>query len=131
MEVRIVRAAAVVAAMLLVGGMVACSEDQASDLLDEGTEAIVRNAVAGAGEAAFEDEGVEVEGNLDCEATSTGGAERIEVSCTGTSVDGEELAIEGEAETGASEGNDDVSGSFVGTVDGEEVFQEDCLGQGC
>ena len=131
MEFRIVRAVAVTAAMLLVGSMVACSDDQASDLLDQGTEAIVRNAVAGAGEAAFEDEGVEVEGNLDCEATSTGGAERIEVSCTGTSVDGEELAIEGEAETGASEGNDDVSGSFVGTVDGEEVFQEDCLGQGC
>jgi hypothetical protein len=131
MGIRSVRAMAVVAAMLLVGSMVGCSDDQASDLLDEGTEAIVRNAVAGAGEAAFEDEGIEVEGNLDCEATSTGGAERIEVSCTGMSTDGEELAIEGEAETGASEGNDDVSGSFVGTADGEEVFQEDCLGQGC
>jgi hypothetical protein len=119
------------AAALLVAGAVACSEDQASDLLDQGTEAVVRNAVAGAGEAAFEREGVEVDGNLECEASSSGGAERIEVTCSGTSVDGAELAIEGEATTGASEGDDDVSGSFVGTADGEEVFQEDCLGQGC
>lgn len=125
------RIGTMLAAALLVAGGVACSADQASDLVDQGTEAIVRNAVAEAGEAAFQREGIEVDGNLDCEASSSGGAERIEVTCTGTAVDGAELALEGEATTGASEGDDEVSGSFVGTADGEEVFQQDCLGQGC
>ena len=117
--------------VLALAGAVGCTKEQRSDLADEGAEAVVRNAVAAAGEAAFENEGYEVDGTLDCEATSAGGAERIQVSCTGTSAAGEELAIDGEARTGAAEGDDNISGSFVGTADGTEVFSEDCLGQGC
>ena len=109
----------------------ACTEEQRGDLVDEGTEAVVRNVAAAAGAGAFEREGVEVEGALDCTASSTGGAERLQVRCTGSSADGEELVLEGEAMTGGAEPGNLVRGSFVGTVDGEQVFEQDCLGDAC
>jgi hypothetical protein len=121
----------VLATALVAAGAVACTEDQRRDLVDQGAEAAVRNVVSAAGAGAFEREGFEVSESLDCEATSTGGAERIEVRCTGSSQDGEELVLEGEAETGSAEIGDAIRGSFVGTADGEEVFSQDCLGDGC
>jgi hypothetical protein len=110
---------------------IACTEEQRGDLVDQGAEAVVRNVVAAAGAGAFEREGVEVEGSLDCTASSTGGAERLQVHCTGSSKDGEELVLEGEASTGDAEPGTLVRGSFVGTVDGEQVFEQDCLGDAC
>ena len=109
----------------------ACTDEQRGDLVDQGTEAVVRNVVAAAGAGAFEREGVEVEGPLECTASSTGGAERLEVRCTGASQDGEELILEGEATTGDAEPGNLVRGSFVGSVDGEQVFEQDCLGDAC
>lgn len=110
---------------------IACTEEQRGDLVDQGTEAVVRNVAAAAAAGAFEREGVEVEGTLDCTASSTGGAERIQVRCTGSSTDGEELVLDGEATTGDAEPGNLLRGSFVGTVDGEQVFEQDCLGDAC
>ena len=110
---------------------IACTDEQRGDLVDQGTEAVVRNVAAAAGAGAFEREGVEVDGALDCSASSTGGAERLQVRCTGSSTDGEELVLEGEATTGDAEPGNLVRGSFVGTVDGEQVFEQDCLGDAC
>ena len=123
----LVCAALVVAALTAT----ACTEEQRGDLVDQGTEAVVRNVAAAAAAGAFEREGVEVEGTLDCTASSTGGAERLQVRCTGTSKDGEALVLEGEATTGEAEPGDLVRGSFIGTVDGEQVFEQDCLGDAC
>ena len=120
-------------AVLMIGALTAtaCTEEQRGDLVDEGTEAVVRNVAAAAATGAFEREGVEVDGSLDCTASSSGGAERLQVRCTGTSRDGEELVLEGEATTGDAEPGNLVRGSFVGTVDGEQVFEQDCLGDAC
>jgi len=120
-------------AVLMIGALTAaaCTEEQRGDLVDEGTEAVVRNVAAAAAAGAFEREGVEVDGALDCTASSSGGAERLQVRCTGTSRDGEELVLEGEATTGDAEPGNLVRGSFVGTVDGEQVFEQDCLGDAC
>jgi hypothetical protein len=126
------RRIAVVSIVALFGlAGLACTEDQRGDLVDQGTEVVVRNLVATAGAGAFEREGFEVDGTLDCEASSSGGAEQIEVRCTGSSTEGEELVLEGDATTGSAEIGDVVRGSFVGTADGREVFQEECLGDGC
>ena len=119
------------AAVLLACGAFACTEEQRGDLVDQGTEAVVRNVASAAGAGAFEREGYEVDGTLDCEASSTGGAEQIDLRCTGTSADGQDLVLEGEATTGSAEPGNAVRGSFVGTADGDEVFQQDCLGDGC
>ena len=110
---------------------IACTEEQRGDLVDQGTEAVVRNVAAAAAAGAFEREGVEVEGVFDCTASSTGGAERLQVRCTGSSTDGQALVLEGEATTGDAEPGNLVRGSFVGTVDGEQVFEQDCLGDAC
>ena len=120
-------------AVLMIGALTttACTEEQRGDLVDEGAEAVVRNVASAAAAGAFEREGVEVDGALDCTASSSGGAERLQVRCTGTSRDGEELVLEGEATTGDAEPGNLVRGSFVGTVDGEQVFEQDCLGDAC
>ena len=125
------RVTVVSAVVLLAFAGISCTEEQRGDLVDQGTEAVVRNIAAAAGAGAFEREGFEVDGPLDCEASSSGGAERIEVRCTGSSTEGEELVLEGDATTGSAEIGDAVRGSFVGTADGDEVFKEECLGDGC
>ena len=64
----------VVSAVVLLGfAGISCSEDQRGDLVDQGTEAVVRNIAAAAGAGAFEREGFEVDETLDCEASSSGG----------------------------------------------------------
>lgn len=45
--------------------------------------------------------------------------------------EGAELILEGEATIGDAEPGTLVRGSFVGTVDGEQVFEQDRLGDAC
>lgn len=118
-----------IAAVLVAGTLAACTEKQQREIVDDTAEVAARNAAAAAGTAAFEGEGLEVSDVLECTANSTGGAEKINVTCTGTSDDGRELALEGTVTGREQDINvDAIRGSFVGTVDGEEVFAEDCLG---
>ena len=113
--------------VLVAGAMTACTEEQR----DEVAEVAARTIAAEGGEEGFANEGIEVDGDLECTATSEGGAERVAVSCTGTGVDGEELAVEGDLRVQIGDDGDSARGSFVGTADGEEVFSEECVGTGC
>ena len=121
-----------ITAVLLAGGLAACSEAQQQEIVDDTVEVAARNAAAAAGTAAFEQEGIEVSDVLECTSNSTGGAERVSVTCSGTSDDGRELELDGEVAAREQDISvDALRGSFVGTVDGEEVFSEDCLGERC
>ncbi len=121
-----------VAALLVAGTLLACTEKQQQEIVDDTAEIAARNAAAAAGTAAFEREGFEVSDVLECTANSTGGVEKLSVTCTGISDDGQELALEGEVSSQEEDISvDAIRGSFVGTVDGEEVFAEDCLGDSC
>ena len=121
-----------VAAVLIAGTLAACTEKQQQEIVDDTAEIAARNAAAAAGTAAFEREGLEVSDVLECTANSSGGAEKLSVSCTGTSDDGKRLALEGTVSAREEDINvDAIRGSFVGTVNGEEVFAEDCLGDRC
>ena len=123
---------AVIAAALVAGTLIACTEAQQKEIVDDTAEIAARNAAAAAGTAAFEQEGLEVSDVLECTANSTGGADDLTVTCTGVSDDGKELALEGSVSANEEDVSvDAIRGSFVGTVDGEEVFSEDCLGDGC
>ncbi|HVF07450.1 MAG TPA: hypothetical protein VNC60_02640 [Actinomycetota bacterium] len=125
-------ASAVMGALLAAGALAACSEAQQQEIVDDTIEVAVRNAAAAAGTAAFEQQGLEVSDVLECTSNSTGGADRVSVSCSGTSDDGRELALDGEVAAREQDISvDAIRGSFVGTVDGEEVFSEDCLGDRC
>jgi hypothetical protein len=119
-------------AVLLVAA--ACSEgsieEQASDAAGAAVEAGIRNAAAVAGAEAFENEGIELRDGLDCQATADLDAETVQVTCTGETTDGGAAAVEGDAGRDDASGST-VQGSFVGTVDDEVIFEEDCLGAGC
>jgi hypothetical protein len=121
-----------ITAVLLAAGLAACSEAQQQEIVDDTVEVAARNAAAAAGTAAFEQEGLEVSDVLECTSNSTGGAERVSVTCSGTSDEGRELVLDGEVAAREQDISvDALRGSFVGTVDGEEVFSEDCLGERC
>jgi hypothetical protein len=126
----IVRAS--IAAVLMTGVLAACTDAQQQEIVDDTVEVAVRNAAAAAGTAAFEQEGLEVSKVLECGSNSTGGADLVSVTCSGTSDDGRELVLDGEVAAREHDINvDAIRGSFVGTVDGEEVFSEECLGARC
>jgi hypothetical protein len=112
----------------------ACSEgsieDQASDAAGAAVEAGIRNAAAIAGAEAFENEGIELRDGLDCQATADLDAETVQVTCTGETTDGGAASVEGNASSDDASGST-VQGSFVGKVDDEVVFEEECLGTGC
>ncbi len=119
-------------ALLLVGGLLAgCSKAERQEVVDDTVEAAARQIASQGGTEAFENEGIQVSGDLDCTATSEGGAAEVSVTCTGTGSEGEELAIDGSFQVDAGEIGDSARGSFVGTADGKEVFSENCFGTGC
>lgn len=124
------RSLGVALSLLLVAGLAAgCSKEDRQELADNTVELVARNVAAEGGEAEFSKEGVEVSGDLDCSATSEGGAESLTFSCTGSSADGQDLTLDGEFTT--ADGEIVGSGTFVGKADGEEIFTVDCVGETC
>src|SRR5438093_7264136 len=128
-----------VLALMLLGGMLGgCSRPVRQDLrdsaspVDDSIEAMARYIVGANSTKAFENEGVVVAGDLQCTATPTSGAfvSDYSVECTGTSTEGEKLAVEATLRAKPGPGGS-PQGSFVGTADGKEVFSKDCFGRGC
>lgn len=109
---------------------VGCSEKQARDVVDDVTALAARNTAASAGEALFQREGFELDGDLRCESASSGGAENVSIECTGTTTSGEAALLNGDI-TRTGEHGAKVQGRFVGSVGGREVFSAECLGVGC
>ena len=91
-------------------------------------ETVARNLAAAQGEDEFEAAGVDVADELACEAAMTDDASAVQVTCTGTSEDGQELAMLGTTSEVPGESVTELEGEFVGTADGEEVFAVDTLG---
>lgn len=106
--------------------------DDAGAAIDDATqdavEAAARNLASAQGEDEFSSNGVEVEGDLECEATTNGDNSALDVSCTGTSTDGKELAMEGTTSEMPGASLTELEGTFTGTADGSEVFSVDTLG---
>ena len=125
-------------ALMLLGGLLGgCSlperrpePQERQDPVDNSTEAAARLIAAGGSKEAFENEGIVVAGDLQCTATSGVGVSDISVECTGTSTEGEDLAVVGTLQAEAGAGGT-AQGSFVGTADGKEVLSEDCFGTAC
>jgi hypothetical protein len=127
MASRAVRAAVVV---LMMGAMAtACSKNDREQIVNDTVELAARNAAAEGGEQKFIHEGIDVSGGLDCSATSDAGAQTVSVDCTGSSDDGQSLTLVGKLTVADGEIVD--SSGFIGTADGEEVFNVDCIGETC
>ena len=105
---------------LLIAGCGSSGEQQVEKM----TDTLVRTASSTQGQAEFFDVGVEVSGPLSCQTTPNG--DQIDVSCTGTALDGRPVTVQGTA-TSLS-GGTSVAGNFVGTAGGNQVFALDCLG---
>lgn len=122
--VRGARGAAVIAVALgSAMGLTACNE--AEKQLDKAKtqvgEFAIRNAAAIAGTEAFKDNGYELVEQLDCTADVNADNDAT-VSCTGTTKDGKAATLDGTAD-----GDNLDKGTFVGKVDGQEVFSKDSL----
>jgi hypothetical protein len=103
-------------------------QDAASDALNDAAEAIVRNLATQQGEEQFQNAGHTLEGPLTCEATVQDGVSKVDVSCTGTTKDGQPAALTGATDELPGASVVSVKGQFVGTVGGTEVFSVDHLG---
>ena len=88
------------------------------------TETLVRTAASTQGQAELARAGVEVSGPLSCQTTRSGS--EIEVTCSGTALDGKPVTVTGTATS--MPGGTSVQGSFIGTAGGAKVFTLDCLG---
>lgn len=123
--------AAAAAAILLIG----CSDsnkEAAKDVGQDAARAVVRNAAALGGAAAFSRNGVNVEGTLDCKAdTPIDGGTAWKVTCTGKTEDGRSLEMKGDVPTDQQPSDAKLTGKFTGTVDGKQVFEATCLGTSC
>ena len=119
----------------------ACSDDDdgaddaaedVGDAVDEASndaiEATARNIASAQGEDEFSAADIDIEGDLTCEANADEEADAVDISCTGTSTDGQDLALEGTTDEIPGASVTELEGSFVGTADGDEVFSVDTLG---
>jgi hypothetical protein len=83
-------------------------------------EATARNAVSSVAAGEFKRQGVTLDGTPTCEASSDKiGA--YHVQCTGPTTDGRTASLVGD-DPG------DGPSNFVGSVDGQEVFRQECVG---
>ncbi|MDT0330205.1 hypothetical protein [Nocardiopsis lambiniae] len=122
----------------------AAEVDPAVVELQKAAEALAITVLRPGAERAFAREGHPIEGALECTVTPPAdaspsqeageGADRADgttVHCAGTTEQGAEVRFEGELSREALAarpvGDDGLPGTFVGTVDGEEVFRMDCI----
>jgi len=135
------RAQLLLAPVLSLALLGACSDDDdgvddaaedVGDAVDEASndavEAAARNIASVQGEDQFSDVDIDVEGDLTCEATADEGVDAVNITCTGTSTDGQDLALDGTTNEIPGASVTELEGSFVGTADGDEVFSVDTLG---
>ena len=133
------RARLLLAAALSLTLLGACSDDSVDDAAEDVGDAVdeasndaievaARNIASAQGEDQFSDVDIDVEGDLTCEATADEAADAVNISCTGTSTDGQDLALDGTTDEIPGASVTELEGSFVGTADGDEVFSVETLG---
>ena len=83
---------------------------------------MARNTIATAGTKQFHDSGHSLDGLLSCKVKSTT-TTRVTVGCTGTTDKQENVTLLGSTSDACQ-----IKGSFIGAVNGQQVFKTDCLG---
>ena len=119
--------------LVVLAALAACTEKQQQEIVDDTAEIAARNAAAAAGTAAFEREGLEVSDvlgvHLELHRWSREAERHVHRHQRRRQASSRSRAMVSAREEDISV--DAIRGSFVGTVDGEEVFAEDCLGDRC
>lgn len=104
-------------------------EDTADDAAQAAAETAARNIAAERGDDHFEAAGYDIDGDLTCEADASGGTDAVEITCTGTTEDGEDAELTGTTSETPGASATALEGDFTGTVAGDEVFTTDRLGE--
>jgi hypothetical protein len=102
--------------------------DAVGEAAEDAGEAVARNIATQQGEEQFNNAGHELDGPLTCEATVGDGVDEIDISCTGTTQAGGAAELTGTTSEIPGASVVTLDGEFIGTVDGEEVFNTERLG---
>ena len=102
--------------------------DAASKATDAAAEAAVRNIATQQGEEQFKNASQELDGPLKCTAKVEDGVDKVDVNCTGTTKAGGAAILSGTTSEIPGASVVELKGSFVGTVDGKQVFTTENLG---
>jgi hypothetical protein len=102
--------------------------DAAGDAAQDVVEVAARNFANAQGKQAFDAAGHSISGDLTCTANATDGLTAVEISCTGTTDDDGDAVLTGVTSEFPGASFNELEGAFVGTVDGETVFDTDRLG---
>lgn len=108
-----------------IGGEVA---DAVEEFGQDSVELAARNLASIQGAEEFADAGYPIEGNLECTADATDDLTAVEISCGGATEDGEVAALTGTTTELPGASLTELEGTFVGLIDGNEVFSTDALG---
>jgi hypothetical protein len=95
--------------------------DQLKDASKDVREAAARNGVSAAAAGEFKRHGVTLDGTPNCSATSDK-VGQYHVECTGPTTDARTATLVGDDPGG------DQAANFVGSVNGQEVFRQECVG---
>jgi hypothetical protein len=100
--------------------LAACTSSQRKSI----SETAVRNTVALGAAKEFKDRGYPIQDHMKCTAkASKGNGSHVGVLCTGTTTKGQTVGL-----TGTTNNDRGDKGDFVGTVNGQQLFQKTCLG---
>ncbi|MBA2386826.1 MAG: hypothetical protein H0V69_06995 [Acidimicrobiia bacterium] len=103
-------------------------EDAAGEVGRDAAEAAARNIATEQGEEEFANAKRPLEGKLKCEATANDAMDAVDISCTGTTQEGEKATMEGTTSEVPGASVSELEGTFTGTIAGEQVFEVDTLG---
>lgn len=98
------------------------------NVADSAAETAARNIATQQGEEQFKNVKQELDGPLTCTAKVQSGVSKIDVNCTGTTKQGGAAVLSGVTDELPGASVTQLSGQFVATVDGKEVFTTKRLG---
>jgi hypothetical protein len=102
--------------------------DAVGETTEDAAELAARNIATQQGEEQFANAGYPLESDLECTAEATDGADEMVIDCTGIAADGKVASLTGTTDELPGASVVSLSGSFVGMIDGVEVFNTDQLG---
>ena len=110
-------------ALLMLSVLAACGSNGVQQVKDV-DEVLVRTAASVQAQNEMLKVGAQLSGPMSC--TTSQQDSGVQVSCTGTTLDGKPAQVTGTATS--LPGGSTVQGDFVGTVAGQQVFALKCLG---
>ncbi len=98
------------------------------NVADSAVETAARNIATQQGEEQFKNAKQELDGPLTCTAKVLSGVSKIDLNCTGTTKQGGAAVLSGVTDELPGASVTQLSGQFIATVDGNEVFTTKRLG---